>query len=544
MNVLIVDDDKKIRETLSSFLEKTGWNVVLASNTEEALATIDDSIDVVVSDIKMDQQSGIDLLRSVKEKYPFLEVVLMTGFSDIKDSIEALHLRAFAFLIKPFELAELNKTLISAASVKLLNEREEYYKKNLEKQVAQKAKQLLIEKEKLQTIFLTVPNLLIVLDKDLNIIDGNHQLEKYAGVGIEEMVGMNFCNFISCEKIKTSPSSAEGEIPCRCPIEPLVKKVIDCECDIAREKLNAKIFHSKEKTVKTFRVSTCLLPESGESGVRVLLMMDDITREEEMEKQLYHSARMSALGGMASGVAHELNQPLNGISAYIQLIQSRLESGQETSENEMKRICSDLLHEVGRMRKIIDHLRIFYRSGRMPLEKYPLDIKPVFENSMKLIRTQLEKRGIKLEEDFSDSLHKVFADKARLEEVFINLIINARDALERKESGNTGINNKWIKVTASCQRRAQMNGIHFQVSDNGEGIDPENLDNIFDPFYTTKDPDKGTGLGLSICYSIIKDFEGVIWAESFPGETTSFHIWLPAFKQSKSVTDKTSSSPV
>ena len=152
MQVLIVDDDAQVRKTISSFLEKLGWEVKVAENFESGLEMLDDDVDVLLSDIRMGEKSGIDLLKRAKDRFPFIEVIMMTGYAEIEDSIQALNLRAFAFLNKPFDLGDMNKKLIEAANSKLFNEREEFYKKTLEKQIQEKTAQLRIEKEKLSLI--------------------------------------------------------------------------------------------------------------------------------------------------------------------------------------------------------------------------------------------------------------------------------------------------------------------------------------------------------------------------------------------------------
>jgi signal transduction histidine kinase len=258
--------------------------------------------------------------------------------------------------------------------------------------------------------------------------------------------------------------------------------------------------------------------------------MDDITREKEMEAQLIHSGRMTALGEMASGVAHELNQPLNGIATYIQLLQSRIEHGHPTPDKELAVVYSDLLHEVERMSGIIDHLRIFHRSGGLPSANSPVDLSEVFTNAMKIVRNQIGRYGIELKENFESGLPRVMADRSRLEQLFLNLVINARDALielDTQADGNAGAQ-KTINVDCRKTSRDQADWVRIEIRDNGPGISRQNIEKIFDPFFTTKDPDKGTGLGLAICYQAVADIHGTIEVESEPGAGTVFQIWIPA----------------
>jgi C4-dicarboxylate-specific signal transduction histidine kinase len=278
---------------------------------------------------------------------------------------------------------------------------------------------------------------------------------------------------------------------------------------------------------KIFRASARLLPEIKDNRCQVLLMMEDITREKEMEAQLVHSGRMSALGEMASGVAHELNQPLNGIAAFIQLLQSRLDAGKKTPEDELQTIYQDLLHEVNRMSDIIGQLRVFHRSGKFTSESSPVDIHGIYQNSIKLIRTQLGKQGIELRDRFDGQPPVIYTDESRLEQLFINLVLNARDALAGNDSAE-----KIIEVGCNAAEREGRQGFRIYVKDNGPGI-PDNIrEKIFDPFFTTKDPDKGTGLGLAICYQYVADMTGVIEALKDPDGGAVFQVWLPADRRS------------
>ncbi len=529
MQVLIVDDDPQVRQMLGSFLERTGWEVKTANDFESGTELLSDDIDVLLTDIKMGEKSGIDLLRKAKERFPFIEAIMMTGYTDIQDSIEALNLRAFAYLTKPFELSELNQTLINAASTRALNKREAFYKKDLEKQVKEKTRQLSMEKEKLQSILDATPSLLMVVNSEQVILDSNRMFESITGVKIEKARGEHLCHYIcGSEGTCSDPDSLSPSSPCS--LTRMMFSALESPDQVIRKQLNLVVQPEGNRVRKIIRASFCLLTGKVDGKEQILMMMDDITREKEMEAQLIHSGRMTALGEMASGVAHELNQPLNGIATYIQLLQSRIEHGHPTPDDELAVVYTDLLREVERMSGIIDHLRIFHRSGRLPTANSPVNLGDVFANAMKIARNQIGRFGIELKENFEPGLPQVMADSSRLEQLFLNLVINARDALIEldAQTEDNGGRQKTINVNCKKTTRDKTDWVRIEVQDNGPGIQRENLEKIFDPFFTTKDPDKGTGLGLAICYQAIADINGTIEVESEPGEGTTFQIWIPA----------------
>ena len=230
---------------------------------------------------------------------------------------------------------------------------------------------------------------------------------------------------------------------------------------------------------------------------------------EEMER----SRQMATLGVMASGLAHEINQPLQIILAVAQNCTRDIQRNAIDTEG----ILADLEHiatNTKRIDKIVNHLQVLARERKPKLEA--VDINTVIENSFIMFHQQLKSRGIKIERNFSPDLPPVKADMIQLEQVFINLINNARDALE-------GRANKTITISTQ-----EQNGhIQVQFQDNGVGITLGNLPKIFDSFFTTKQEEGGMGLGLYIAQDIIQSFSGIITADSRVNEGTTFLIKLP-----------------
>ena len=245
----------------------------------------------------------------------------------------------------------------------------------------------------------------------------------------------------------------------------------------------------------------------------------------EMEVQLLQSARLVSLGEMAAGVVHEINQPLSVISTTAGDISLRLIEGPLLSEEKLKHMMEDILAMVDRIDKTITHMRRFSRETSLE-EGVLFSINEAVEMSVKLIGAQLENHGITLHLDLADDLPPISGHAHQIEQVVLNLIANARDALDEKAEHVAEISER--RITVRTRREVQGKGwVIIEVEDNGIGMDMDTMARIFEPFFTTKEADWGTGLGLSISYAIAKDHGGHIACESRREEGTVFRVRLP-----------------
>jgi C4-dicarboxylate-specific signal transduction histidine kinase len=235
----------------------------------------------------------------------------------------------------------------------------------------------------------------------------------------------------------------------------------------------------------------------------------------EKQEQLVQAGKLATLGELTTGVAHELNNPLNNIGLFIGNAIDLIELGMADTEPE--RILQELNNAMQQVRKateIISHLRTFGRAASVSRER--LSVIQVVQRSLSLMREQLRLRQIEVKLHFPPEDILILGNAIQLEQVFINLLTNARDAL---------LNSSPKIITITCEVHEQL--INISVKDTGPGI-PSGLEQrIFDPFFTTKDVGTGTGLGLSITYGIIKEHQGTILVENYPGEGALFLIQLP-----------------
>jgi C4-dicarboxylate-specific signal transduction histidine kinase len=239
-------------------------------------------------------------------------------------------------------------------------------------------------------------------------------------------------------------------------------------------------------------------------------------REQELrdkQEQLVQAGKLATLGELTTGIAHELNNPLNNIGLFVGNAMDQIELGTVDDE----RVRADLgraMEQVRKATEIISHLRTFGRAAPVTFE--PLSINAVIERSLSLMQEQLRLRQIEVTLDLDPSDIFVHGNSIQLEQVFINLLTNARDALAAAPR-------KLVHI--ECRRGESSACV--RVSDTGGGV-PSGLEQrIFDPFFTTKQVGTGTGLGLSITYGIIQEHQGAIWLENRPGEGATFAIELP-----------------
>jgi C4-dicarboxylate-specific signal transduction histidine kinase len=241
-------------------------------------------------------------------------------------------------------------------------------------------------------------------------------------------------------------------------------------------------------------------------------------REQELrekQEQLVQAGKLATLGELTTGVAHELNNPLNNIGLFVGNAIDLIQLG--TADTDPQRILRELYNAMQQVRKateIISHLRTFGRAAAVSFE--PVNLQQVVERAISLMQEQLRLRQIEVRLQFPGEEVIVFGNAIQLEQVVINLLANARDAL-------ANVAQKMITITCIIESE----NVELRVRDTGPGIPPDFEQRIFDPFFTTKEVGAGTGLGLSITYGIIKDHQGTIVVENHPGVGAHFLIHLP-----------------
>ncbi|MCD4772786.1 MAG: response regulator [Bacteroidales bacterium] len=254
---------------------------------------------------------------------------------------------------------------------------------------------------------------------------------------------------------------------------------------------------------------------------------EELSKREKQQNLLIQKSKLESLGELAAGIAHEINQPLGGISMGLENILFKL-SENEISPEYIKNKFSNLFADIERIRKIIDHVRIFSRDQQTS-EFKKVDIHEVINNALSMISKQYENHKVEILLNFKKDCY-VYGNLHKLEQIFLNLLSNSKHAIDNKKK-TTQDTNYQKQITISTKHIDNKIVIHFE--DNGIGISKDNIDNIFEPFYTTKASKSGTGLGLSISYGIINEIGGEIYVESEENISTKIIISLPKFKEAK-----------
>ena len=244
-------------------------------------------------------------------------------------------------------------------------------------------------------------------------------------------------------------------------------------------------------------------------GSAAVVILRDVTEERLMQERLLQSEKMVSVGQLVSGVAHELNNPLTGIMGFAQLLLAR------DLDERTKRDVGTIHTEAERASKIVQNLLSFARRKRAEKELANLNV--LLERVLELRIYDLRVKNIELELDLDPKLPETMVDTDQIQQVFLNVIINAEQAM--LTGGERG--------TLKVRSRQENDVIRLSFQDDGPGLDQETLRRIFDPFFTTKDTGEGTGLGLTLSYGIIDEHGGRIWAESQPGHGATFTIELP-----------------
>ncbi len=363
---------------------------------------------------------------------------------------------------------------------------------------------LKISEEKYRTMLNASPDGILLIDLNGIITEASEiGLELFGIDTRDDLVGHNFNDFIAFEEIQSAVEIFEKTMN-----EGLAQNI-----GLMIKKKNQSLFFSE--------ISTTLIQDRHGEPLSFMLIIRDITQRKKTETKRLHADRMVNLGEMASGMAHEINQPLNIISMVLDKILFET-AKTKTLDLEFLHTKSDKIFEnITRIRNIIDHVRAFSRNE----DNYVLtafDLNASIGNAISMISEQFKHLGIRLDLKLNKKIPTIFGNTFKFEQVIVNLLVNAKDAVIEKKRKHQEYSEMIVGICTYLENQFLI----VEITDNGIGINKEDIHDVMLPFYTTKDEGKGTGLGLSISYQIIQEMNGSIELFSNPEDGTKIKLIL------------------
>lgn len=362
--------------------------------------------------------------------------------------------------------------------------------------------------EKYRFLFDGGPSPIFVIDaEDLRILDVNARAEEEYGYTREDFLGMTFAD-LGLDRDREETRNRLKQV-------------------FATEVTFLPVLQHRRKDGSPFMVNFQASLSSYRNRPAIMAAVWDVTERLQKHAKLIQAGKMATLGEMATGIAHELNQPLNVVRLGCDYLSKMIRSGREFAPSDVDKVTKELIYSVERASRIINHLRQFGRRAEEAM--IPIDLNKPILNVFTLLGTQLETRGIRWQLALDEKLPKILGDDNRLEQVFINLIVNARDAmlLRAAQAASSGSDSpKLITIRSFLEQDRAV----VTVSDTGAGVPEAIRPKVFEPFFTTKKRGQGTGLGLSISYGIVREHDGTIEIDPDSEDGTTFRLTFPIIK--------------
>lgn len=534
-NVILVDDEKSIRVTLREFLRDAGHEVTTVGDATAALALIRaHDFDVLVTDIVLPRVTGLELLQEVRSESPDLQVILITGEPAIDTAAMAVREGAFDYLSKPFEKSALIRTVERAADIKrLLEERRALerenlvYRENLEQLVEERTRALRDSENRIRAIMDLGMDAILTLDEAGSIQSVNKAAEGLFGYTSEELIGAEISLLM--------PEPYGGDHKAH------IFEFLCSDRNKVDRSTTEKVALRKDGTCFPIELSVGTVELDGATLFTGFIRdLTDKKRAEEEErirqKELIQADKLASLGVLVSGVSHEINNPnhlvllgVNQLRDVWKSVEPILQRYYEDNgdfivggipfskaQSEIPEIHAMVRAGAKRITAIIAELRDYAHDQPSDLDQ-TVDLNSVVSSATTLLANMLKKSTDHFSMNLVSALPAVQGNRQRLEQVVINLLRNACQALNSRED----------TLDLITQYDVENGRVVLQVSDSGTGIPPEMLDRIRDPFFTTKRTNGRTGLGLSISSRIVMEHGGTLEFSSNKGKGTCVTVALP-----------------
>jgi PAS domain S-box-containing protein len=478
--ILIIDDHRALAANLGEMLADAGAVVEDAGNATEGLERARLGFDVALVDVRLPDTLGLALVPRLRALDPLAAVLLITGHASIDDASSAVRAGAYAYVLKPFDSAELVVTVGRAVEQVRLARRAATLQRALERSEAE-----------LRTLVDTVEALLLVLDESGRVVQANAAVAAATGVPIPELRGADW--------IARFVPKAEHDV-----VAQTLARVRAGESGVA---LESRVLGRERGEISEHLVRWRLAGLATEHGVRIYASGIDMTDVRALEGRTRLAEKLAAVGTVSAGLAHEIRNPLNAAGLQLQLLERRLA---KASEDERLREPLALVHaEIARLSRLVTDFLQFARPT--PLQARDVAIDQVVARVVAFEQPVARERDVELVVRAIDGPVVVEADDERIQQIAHNLVRNALDAAPR--GGH---------VVVTIERDGA--GARLSVKDDGPGIPIEHRQRIFEPFFTTKEG--GTGLGMAIVHSLVELHGGALELRC-DGSGTELVIALP-----------------
>jgi PAS domain S-box-containing protein len=560
--ILIIDDESAIVNVLDQALKFKGYQTRSCTSSEEALHIFreEGEFDVVITDLMMPEFSGIELLEVFKQVDSNCEVIVLTGFGSNETAVEALKKGAYDYLKKPTNIDELFICVAKAIEKKRLTLQNLNYQMELEKMVEERSSELLKTQKFLHSVLeSSTEYFIIATDATGEITLFNRGAERLFGYDRSEVEGDKTILFIPglakgkepeslsellvggmIDQVHTIVNREGREISISMTVTPIQSDDGDTGGYIwigrditERLAMQAQLRNHTHDLEQRVRDRTKELSEQNKT------LEDTLSKLKEAQVQLLQADKMASLGQLAAGVAHEINNPIGFVNSnlgtlkkyittvqeYFHAVDRALAGGKKGAREELKAlkkakkvdfilddftsVIKESLEGTERVKTIVRDLKDFSYQDKNGLTDY--DLNEGIQSTLNIVWNELKYKGEVIEE--LGEIPPVRCYPQQINQVFMNLLVNAAQAIPDKG-----------KITVRSYQQGEE--VCVEVSDDGVGIDSENLSKIYEPFYTTKEVGQGTGLGLAISYRIVEKHAGRIEVKSEKGGETTFRIHL------------------
>lgn len=483
--ILVVDDDASSRQTMAMILDGAGYRVMEATSYSEAMKlALQESPSVVLADVELLDGQGAMLLRRFRAKLEGVPVVMVTSHATVEEAVEALNQGAAAFIVKPLNLDSVLATVRQLLEQRRLLRENQRLMREVQQELAQR-RRVEVERDLMVKAVEAAGEGLVVTDAEGKVLYANPAFEKITGQARRAVIDR--------------------------PLEPLGgERQAEVEQVLRTGSAWAGDFESQRDDGSEYREECTITAVTNQDGevTNFVHVRRDVTERQKLESIAQAVNLMDNIGYVFAGIRHELGNPINATKMTLKMLRSRVE---DYDRDAMMRYLERALDELGRVSFLLHSLKSFnlYES----LEVQPMDLEPFLEQFSVLVSRDCERRGVSFVIRQVPKDLTISTDPRAFQQVLLNVLTNALDALE-------GVDGARVELGA----RRHGGDVIVTVEDNGVGMSPEILENLYRPFVTTKK--QGTGLGLVIAKKMMSQMDGSIEISSTEGSGTVVNLRL------------------